>query len=37
MKIDPIEYDLLIHTLQKQQKEIKNLENKLCLFSFFCV
>jgi len=29
MQIDPIEYNLLLHTLEKQRKEIKRLENQL--------
>jgi len=28
MQIDPIEYDLLLYTLEKQQKEIKRLRNR---------
>jgi len=29
MQIDPIEYNLLLHTLEKQQKELKRLKNQL--------
>jgi len=29
MQIDPIEYNLLLHTLEKQQKELKHLKNQL--------
>lgn len=28
MQIDPIEYNLLLHTLEKQQKELKRLRNR---------
>ena len=29
MQIDPIEYNLLLYTLEKQQKELKRFENRL--------
>lgn len=29
IKIDPVEYDLLLHTLEKQQKELTRLKNHL--------